>query len=163
MEQIYDDLLVHVYSMADWDGVIIMGDLNARVGNLSDLCETDNLPPRGVLDEVVNGHGRKLISFLLESKCCLINGRVGHNNFTLENTRGKSIVDYYLVRHCDYEQVEEFEVISCEELLESGANVHEKSRMPDHKTLRMKFRVSNYGMQTDDENLGSKSYRKTVI
>lgn len=58
-------LLSQVYLNASADALIICGDLNSRMGNLTDYnMELDhNVPSREVIDQVVNQHGRCLAEF----------------------------------------------------------------------------------------------------
>ena len=73
-EGVYDELLLQVYATVNWDKFIVMGDFNARVGDLKDCCDIDNLMDRQTIDNTINNHGRELIDFLIESKCCIVNG-----------------------------------------------------------------------------------------
>ena len=100
-EELYDELLLQLYVNVIYDSVVFVGDLNARMGDLKDHCDFDKLPPRVNVDTAVNNHGRDLINFLLEGKCCILNGRLGCSDFTVDKNTGRSVVDYCLVRHGD--------------------------------------------------------------
>ena len=165
VNNIYDELLLHVYTMTSWDQVIIMGDFNSRIGDMSDSCENDVITKRSSVDPVVNGHGKELIQFLIESRCCVVNGRVGTNDFTLESSHGRSVVDYFLVRHGDLGSVVDFSVLDCAALVTDGSKIGDKSRLPDHKALKLEINYSEGIQLLQDKSLGhpkigtSKVYR----
>ena len=87
-ERMYDELLVQIYNTVNYDMVVILGDFNACTGGLMDSCDHDEIGIRKNIDNVVNNHGKDLIEFLIESKCCIVNGRVGSNDYTLKRTTG---------------------------------------------------------------------------
>ncbi len=112
----YAHLLSQVYLYSDSaDSIIICGDLNARVGDLSDfITDVDDVTKRNSIDKVVNQHGRALIEFLQESKFCILNGRITPENdgLTCCTARGVSVVDYFLVPHDNLESCSNFNVTS---------------------------------------------------
>ena len=59
------------------------------------------ITPRNSIDQTVNGHGNVLIEIQLESKLCVLNGRVTpqSGDLTFVSTRGKSVVDFIAVPH----------------------------------------------------------------
>ena len=62
-EEVYDELLLQIYTTINYDHVLIMGDFNARTGKLRDCCDIDYLPEWKVTDNTVNNHGKELINF----------------------------------------------------------------------------------------------------
>ena len=71
----YSHLLGQMYLSSDIK-VILAGDLNSRIGNMSDtISDMDNIPKRNCLDTAVNSHGHIFLEFLNDSKMCVINGR----------------------------------------------------------------------------------------
>ena len=64
----------------------------------------DNIP-RKVIDEVKTERGEALVSFLRSSGLCLVNGRVGQDNFTCISGKGRSVVDYCMVFQGDLDLV----------------------------------------------------------
>ena len=71
-----------------------------KFGKLIDyIPEVDVVPPRIILDDATNRHGSVFREFLLDAKCCLVNGRITpeHDTYTfIEPWRGSSIVDYFI-------------------------------------------------------------------
>ena len=152
---IFDELLLHAYTTANWDNFIIMGDFNARMGDLKDYCVNDNIPKRSVLDNKVNSHGKDLITLLLESRYCVLNGRLGTNDYTLENKVGKSVVDYIVVRQDDFDQFRDFGVTDCLSLVTDGSKVHNRSCLPDHNSITVSVNISSISsLINEDKNLG---------
>ena len=72
--------------LSEYDRILLCGDVNARIGKLSDTCSDIDieLPNRMVLDEKVNNHGKGFIELLNENKLCVLNGRFNpaQDNFT---------------------------------------------------------------------------------
>lgn len=101
-EQITDTLL----SLESLDNkpILIMGDFNARTGELEDFLADDEhqeiMPPRSNRDKSINGNGKKLIDFCRTSDFKLINGRYFDDKdigeYTSANYRGSSTIDYML-------------------------------------------------------------------
>ena len=73
----FEHLLANMFELCEMDLIIMGGDFNARLGNMKDYIEDlDEIPPRTVLDENQNEHGKLFNDFLLQSKMCVINGRI---------------------------------------------------------------------------------------
>ena len=56
----------------------------------------DNFP-RNVIDDVKTEQGEALVDFLRSSGLCLVNGRMGQDNFTCILGKGCLVVDYCMV------------------------------------------------------------------
>ena len=55
-ELFYSHILSLMYNM-EYENFIICGDLNSRIGNMSDyINDVDNVAPREILDKYVNQH-----------------------------------------------------------------------------------------------------------
>ena len=66
-----------LYASQESDIVLITGDFNARVGNMSDcINDLDDIPKREILDDVKNSHGDSLIDYLKDTQTCIVNGRI---------------------------------------------------------------------------------------
>ena len=67
----------------------VCGDFNSRVGDDSDYIEgVDDVRPRKVLDFTPNANGDLPIDFLVDCGLCMINCRIGINNYTHVSHRG---------------------------------------------------------------------------
>ncbi len=121
---VYNRVLADMAKISsDTDGLcsfIFLGDMNSRVGHLSDYIENDDpdpsvhvLPddyvsdtplPRASQDYIVNQNGRSLIEFCKESGLRIANGRVGGDavigKYTFTGTQGKSLIDYVISSQC---------------------------------------------------------------
>ena len=125
--------------------IILAGDFNARVGNLSDtdiakphinddITESDDLGcfqlARQTQDMTINRYGRRLVSLCKTMKLCLLNGRVGQDknigHFTSKNV---SVVDYIMVSHSLSYMVTDFVVEDIDVLL---SDIHS----PIHCTIQ---------------------------
>lgn len=77
------------------------GDLNSRIGALSDtLGEKDTTPRRRVFDNSTNQHGYTFVEFLNDAaKFCVLKGRFNEADdyFTSVLRKGRSVVDYICV------------------------------------------------------------------
>ena len=110
--QFYSHVLGIIYENTSCDSILLAGDLNSKVGDLSDFInEVDNnIAPRVTFDKVANRHGKELIEFLIESKMCLCNGRISpeKDNYTIIHPRGKSVIDYIIVPHSFFRKLQGF-------------------------------------------------------
>ena len=113
--------------------VVICGDFNSRCGCLKDV--DGDIVPRNVIDEVKTEQGEALVSFLRSSGLCLVNERVGQDNFTCISSKGCSVVDYCLVFQEDLNMVSQFQVKKMSECEEEGGMDFEAQRVPDHSVL----------------------------
>ncbi len=60
----------------DTELTFVCGDIFGRISKLSDVIDFDTIPVRNNIDDIVHGHGESLIEFLIDSKMCVLNGRV---------------------------------------------------------------------------------------
>ena len=124
----------------------ICGDFNGRCGNLEDyIAGIDHIPERDVIDYTINKEGERLCDFLVDSNCCIMNGRnCKENNFTFVSTQGASVVDYCITPYEHMSKYEEFTVCLTSDLL-TKAMLHNKINSttvaPDHSLLLWTFTV----------------------
>ena len=125
------DLLLEFRAMnRDLGEILLVGDLNARTGNINPVFEDDDLtgdarvdqkPPsfpvnradRSSKDMVVNTRGKLLVDFLACTQLTILNGSVLGDvlgEFTSVNYNGCSVVDYMAATPNLYEKVTEFKV-----------------------------------------------------
>ncbi len=137
----YDTLLGKMYTYQNIGPMYICGDLNSRVGALTDFIEgVDDMSERDVVDYDVNAYGDMLIEFLISSNMCILNGRnTICNDFTRIGTTGRSVVDYCVVSHEHLSKFTQFEVHRMIKLMEITGIMVEKP--PDHSILCWDFDV----------------------
>jgi hypothetical protein len=129
-----------VYSNSDCNMVFFVGDVNARLGELSDYIDgVDHLPCRKILDFCKNSHGDAFIDLLLESKLCVLNGRLTADldNYTSVSPKGSSVVDYIAVNHEAFDKCKQFQVHLAREAMTNANVLHNK--VPDHSILELVF------------------------
>ena len=109
---------------------------------------------RIILDNVKAGHNEPLLEFLKDTRFSVVNGRVTPqvDNFTCVSTRGKSIVDYFIVPHDQICACYELQVDLPTDLVEQYNCINllsEHCKLPDHSMLTLKYAL-NYGDKPTD-------------
>ena len=149
----FSHLLQLIYTYNNVDAIFLMGDFNSRISNLPDNDEAlDGIPNRCAnVDEKINGHGRGFVDFLIDSKCCVLNGRVSpekSNQYTFHSVRGLSLVDYFVVPHDNLVLCKDLIVESCSDIVNKLGvenQITPVSKLPDHcllsLTVDMRFQV----------------------
>ena len=160
--EFFNRLIVEVYKYVDIDALYFVGDINARLGNLSDISDIDNVPNRTGLENEVNNHGKAFREFLVDSKCCVINSRTTpeHDDFTSISTKGRAVVDYFFVPHEDLVNVTTCYVDTCSHIVtDLGIEnlVSDVSKVPDHSLMTIEVKTSPYS-HILSQNLGAKNY-----
>ena len=121
----------------------VCGDFNSRVGDDSDYIEgVDDVRPRDILDSTSNANGDLLIEFLVDCGLCMVNGRLGTNNYTHVSHRGKSVVDYVFVPYEQLLSIENFEVCLMSEMVQK-LDMQGNNRIPDHSLLAWTIPLTN--------------------
>ena len=135
--QFYTTLLEQVYAYQNMgDKMYICGDMNSRCGESQDFIEgVDDIQIREILDDKSNRNGDLLIDFLVDCNMCMVNGRVGTQDFTNISNIGKSVVDYVLVPHEQLCNVLDFKVKTVTDLV-SELDLTGYESMPDHSLLQ---------------------------
>ena len=118
--------------------VMVMGDMNSRIGTLLDFIENDDIhnsirdileevleydndsimPMRRTEDDFTNSFGRQLINLCKSTGLRVCNGRMSgdHNGkITFFNHLGSSLIDYALVDRMMFEKVKDFMVLDFNE------------------------------------------------
>ena len=156
----FGTLLSELYILDEVDTVIFCGDVNARIGALSDtICGVDDsIPIRQVIDTYVNQHGHFFIEFLIEARMHVLNGRYSneHNDFTSVSTRGKAVVDYFAIPHDSIGLCRNFTVERMSAFVERHnllRHLNERSKIPDHSMLTFEFLARpQYSLDSMDSN-----------
>ena len=113
MEKIHLACLLSNMYMCEIDMILIGGDINTRLGHMKDYIEgLDNVPPRTIIDKKQNEHRKLSNDFLLQSKMCVVSGRVNplKDSFTLISHKGRSVVDYFIISNDCIDNMLDFEV-----------------------------------------------------
>ncbi len=100
--------------------------------------------------------------FLLDSKCCIINGRITpeYDNPTFVSTRGTSVVDYIVTPHDCIKQVTKCTVDLCSDIMtELGIEnmISDMCKAPDHSLVTVTFQISPY-VCLESRMLGARNY-----
>ncbi len=145
--EFFDRILLEVYKRSNVDAIYFMGDFNAKLGGMKDYTDIDNLVPRKVIDHTENNHGKALKEFLIDAKCCAVNGRVTNelDNYTFVSTRGTSVVDYFITPHDCLNDIVECRIDLCSAIIEDlgiESLISDVSKPPDHSLLSIKINTS---------------------
>ena len=168
-EQLLNKLLIETYARVDSDFLIICGDFNTRIGDKNDCNLCTDVPKRVSLDHQCNAQGARLLEFLNDTKCCILNGRVTSDldNFTsITSYCGKAVVDYAITRVSELDSVKKCSVNSCIELinrLHLQNLIGPQCKIPDHSVINIELELSSSAQMLQDRNLGSKNYQNIKI
>ena len=116
------------------------GDFNSRCGNLEDyIAGVDLIPERDVVDFTVNKDGERFYEFLIDSNCCIMNGRnYKKNDYTFISTQASSVVDYCVTPYEHINLCRDVSVITASDLInETGIQnrIDCPLAYPDHSLL----------------------------
>jgi hypothetical protein len=140
--QLYTTQLEQFYSYQNMGSTYICGDVNSRCGDLQDfIAGVDDIQDREGLDNVLNRNGELLIEFLTDCNICMINGRVGVQDYTNISTKGKSNVDYIVIPHGQMHVIIDFNVYTMSAII-SEFNLNGYDSVPDHSILQCRIRSS---------------------
>ena len=94
--EFFDTLLYQVHMYYKNSVFVLCGDYNSRCSNLDDnIPGVDKFVERDTVDFTLNKYGEVFCDFLIDSNCCILNGRnFISNNFTYTGPNGSSVVDY---------------------------------------------------------------------
>ena len=147
----YDKLLTNIYEYQHLGQFIICGDFNSRIGDMPDHIEgVDSIPSRNVVDFTKNSYGEYLCKFLIDSNCCILNGRKYNNNdFTFVSTRGRSVVDYFIESYENLENCNNFKVYRPSDVF-NPTNGDESKLIPDHSIIACGYTLQGLGSETQD-------------
>ena len=111
---------------------MVCGDFNARCGGLSDV---DGEPSRCCVDLVKNSQGELLVDCMRSSGLVFVNGRQGRDQFTCISSRGRSVVDYWLVPEEELMSIRNFDVQTMSQCEEELCGGEEGYRITDNSVL----------------------------
>ena len=152
VDDFFYTLLTKIYQYQGMGQYYICGDFNSRLGDLVDYIEgVDEVRPRDILDFSKNAHGQYFCNFLIDSNCCVLNGRVDpqKNNFTSVSAKGKAVVDYFAVPYTSLQYITGFEIISSSCLVNLACKDvgFEFRHVPDHSLLKCSIEVFGHENQ----------------
>lgn len=96
--------------------LIIIGDLNARTGEIPNLSDTNSEMKRECRDKTSNIRGAKLMKLVHSNNLCILNGFATNDSpgrFTFTNANGASSPDICLVSNNILHQIINFNVNDC--------------------------------------------------
>ena len=130
--ELFEQNLNHIFNKVGYLPCIIVGDLNSRVGTLSDIIRVDyrencyndlsdlspiivdiDLPDRTTSDLEINLFGRDLVRFCKNNDLCILNGRKEgdrQGKITCIANGGRSVVDYAIICKSIYNVIEEIQI-----------------------------------------------------
>ena len=137
-----------VLELKEKGSVFVCGDLNSRIGEVSDILYNDELEKyidsvehvdnpiisnRCSMDKCVNLFGRKLLQLCYNTGLTVPNGRLGNDTngkYTFCTSKGRSVNDYLLVSPSDYKLIGDFDIL-------------EFNEFSDHSPLLFEFNLIN--------------------
>lgn len=157
LEHIEDDLFS--FSTKSASQILLMGDLNARVGELDDRVDVCEAIQRRSEDKECNARGQRLIDLCHVSDLKILNGRFEKGrtaHFTFLGAQGKSVIDLGLVREEDFSKVAKFTVHDRVEsshmpisvTFHHGLEEESSPELLETKTTKME----RYALREDQEN-----------
>ena len=146
-QEFYDMLLSQVYMYYEENPLVIMGDLNGRIGDAQDFnahIDNGDIRKRDSIDHVKNRYGDYLVDFLGDSKMCTLNGRFDQDkdNYTYVTPRGKSVVDYMIMPHTHFNIIQNFEVVLVSEAIDKYGIDFGSASIPDHSIIRCNINIA---------------------
>lgn len=141
--------------------ILLCGDLNSRIGSMSDIDVIDNDIPvlhfvdeiteeissvRHTEDKIVNKFGRDLIEFCKVHSVFIANGRFGvkSGDFTYLSSMGCSVIDYFLCTKSVFDVIVDFN-IDCRS---------ESDHLPIHIEVKIVPLYTTFENHSSDGNVG---------
>jgi hypothetical protein len=162
----YAHILNLMYVHNDADMILIVGDLNSRIGQDLDMInclDTTELPMRNALDLTKNRHGESLLDFLKDGQLCILNGRLSpeFNNFTfVQPSRGSSVVDYVITPHDNYHFMSSLKIHTPLQVMNL---TNTRGQCPtDHSLLEFTFRP-HHSLHGPDTNANACVAERPVV
>ena len=125
--EVFTTLQQEIGKFSQLGKLVIMGDLNSRLGQIqekyvTDITDLDNLnsdiispKTRNSNDITVNSNGKIMMNIINDAHLIVVNGRtVGDfiGNYTCDKWNGSSCVDLCIVRYENYNDVISYKVLS---------------------------------------------------
>ncbi|CAG2193143.1 ACAD9 [Mytilus edulis] len=163
--EFYDALLSQVHMYGKDSLFLLCGDFNSRCSNFENYIPgVDKIPERNIVDFKSNLYGELLCEYLINSSCCILNGRnCVKNNYTYVSQLGSSVVDYCIVPYESLNLFESFEVITMSELLEKHKLLEyadPRVSKPDHSMLIWNINIDKIVRGNMNEEINTCEYKK---
>ena len=145
-DDFFDNLICQMHEYCQKEMFYICGDFNARYSDFQDFIEgVDTIQSRHVIDFTSNKYGELLCDFMIDTNCCILNGRnMSSNDYTCIKSQGASVVDYCLVPHEDLDKFTQFKVHTVTDLI-NEINIIDTigpdTSKPDHSILTWKIDI----------------------
>ena len=124
---------------------------------MQDFIEgVDNVQIRKVIDDVSNRNGDLLIEFLIDCNMCMVNGRIGSQDFTNISLKGKSVVDYVLTPHEQIFDVIDFKVHTMTDVMRT-LNLLGYDSIPDHSILEWTIKTATDMVNVNENDKRNKT------
>jgi hypothetical protein len=162
-EKFFEELLYQCHKYQNEGLLLIGGDFNARCADDSEFIEgVDKVKPRHVIDFENNKNGEYLVDFMLSTNTCMLNGRLGRNNFTSVSAKGKAVVDYAMVPYEQFEYYKDFDVQTMTEVTnEYELAIPPLTKMSDHSILICSIDETVWKVE-DKKHFNSDRYENTT-
>ena len=143
----FDMLLAQVSEYQNIGRMVIGGNFNSRCSDVSDYIEgVDDVCERKCIDQYENSYCNFFMEFLISTNFCMLNGRLGINDFTSISEKGKAVVDYICVPHSQFSDHLDFNVVKVSDIASNfSLPLPDKlSQMPDHSFICTDIAVGEY-------------------
>ena len=142
-DDFFDNLICQMHQYCKNDLFYICGNFNARCSDFQDFIEgVDYIQSRHIIDFTSYKYGELLCEFLINTNCCILNGRnMLSNDYTCIKGQGASVVDYCLIPHEDLNKFTEFNVHKTTDLINDINiidTIEPETSKPDHSILTWK-------------------------
>ena len=156
-DSFYSQLIQSIYLNSNVDLLIMCGDFNSRIGKEQDFINNiDSVPMLRNIDTVKNVFGDTFLEFLKDLHLCIINGRVTpeNHNFTCINSKGMSVVDYFVTFHDNLNSIKRCETHTMAETIakfDLFTILGERCKAPDHSFLSIDITFDNVETQKSEK------------
>ena len=157
LTEFYDTLMCQVHTFCKDKEFFICGDFNSRLGELEDFIPgEDNIPQRNIVDFHLNSEGENLCEFLINTDCCILNGRnMVKNDYKFVGPQGSSVVDYCIIPNEALDNFTDFSVTLEKDLFNRSnllGYIDTETSHPDHSLLTWNFLVDAHVRELKEVN-----------
>ena len=145
-QKFFDYLLGQLYNYSA-DDVILVGDLNAKIGKENDIVLEQINGPTRLTDQLTkNSHGQSFLEFLEGGHCCIANGRFGVNSSSCTSitSKGSSLIDSVYLPYKSFDIINKMEIVDTTDIFER-LNLHKMIgkgvSMPDHNIIKLGLNI----------------------